>query len=357
MLNACISVVLALSAMTVGRVAIESPDDARTAHLSWPKLIRTEQGTLIVAYSAGVGHNVGGSGVAVSRSQDDGETFTSPSVLKYFPDDDATYRDCGNVALGQASDGSIVLLAMAYRGDQANTILGWRSTDEGRSWKPTDTAKLANNTTGSVDGSVLLVPDLGLVVFGHYRAPSEPATGLWMATSRDHGQSWSEPQAITNTAYYEPAFTYSQGRFVGLLRLPPGQDRRYDQAVSDDHGKTWTITPSPLAMPEGEAGRLPSPFITVSPDDPKRLYALQSIRDLKGELRGRVDLWSADVTKLDWTRERTVLEIPANARGLDDWSYPWMAALDPEKWLLVYYAGARRGANRIYADVLTIKND
>jgi hypothetical protein len=277
-----------------------------------------------------------------------------------------------------------VLLAMAYSGNTHNTILGWRSTDGGARWTRVDTSALADNKTGSVYGHILQVPGVavrklgqaphdqtnsalsnpearsepvpcshspgvGLVVFGHYRQPSQPSTGIWMSVSRDHGLTWGPPLVVTETPYFEPAFTFTQGRFVGLLRLPSdGQARRYDEAVSDDLGESWQIRPSKIAIPEGQPGRQPSPFITVSPTDPAKLYALQSMRDQGDESRGRVYLWTADAQQLDWQRQGVVVSIPATAANLADWSYPWMTPVGDGQWMLAFYAGSSRGANSIY---------
>lgn len=331
------------------RLLVPAPDDPSMAHLSWPKIVATADGVLVLAYSAGKGHNIGGSGPAVSRSTDGGASFSPPRLLRRFPDDDPRYRDCGNLALGVAGDGAVVLLAMAYSGNEQNTILGWRSADHGNTWMPVDTSALAENKTGSVYGHVLQIPSVGLVVFGHYRQPSVPAAGIWMSISSDHGRSWESPRVVTDQAYFEPAFTFTQGRFVGLLRLAnDGQARRYDEAVSDDLGKTWRIRPSIIAIAEGLPGRQPSPFITASPTQPSKLYALQSIRGTRDDSRGRVYLWTADAKQLDWQREGLVVSIPAAAENLADWSYPWMTPLGDRKWLLVFYAGTSRGSNAIY---------
>lgn len=336
------------------RLLVPAPTAPAIAHLSWPKIVATPGGTLVLAYSAGVGHNIGGSGPAISISTDRATSFSSPNVLAYFPDDDHRYRDCGNMALGLAGDGAVVLLAMAYSGDQQNTILGWRSIDDGKTWHRIDTAALAENKTGSVYGHILQVPELGLVVFGHYRRPSEPSTGIWMSVSDDHGQSWGPPQVVTQNAYFEPAFTFAQGRLVGLLRLARDADtRRYDQAVSDDLGQTWQIEPSTLAIPDGLPGRQPSPFITVDPTDATRLYAIQSIRGDHDPTRGRADLWTADIERLDWKRQGRLAAIPADAANLSDWSYPWMTPIGDDRWMLVFYAGTSRGSSSLYGMDLT----
>ena len=303
------------------RRLIAAPENPRFAHLAWPKVCRTKDGTLVVAYVAARAHTRGGC-PAVSISADGGRSFTRPHVLTEF-DSSQNYAHCGNVALGTSDDGTVVLLAMAFTGDKCNTIVGWRSVDSGKSWQPIDATNLAENTTGSVFGEVFNVPGKGLAVFGHYRKPSDPMTGIWMAYSTDDGRSWGVPQLVTKSRYYEPAFTFTEERFIGLLRHPPGPEtRRYDQAVSDDLGKTWQIGPSTIALAPEVKASLPSPFITVSSRDPTTLYALQSERGSSGKSRGRIYLWIADAKKLVWLRKGLVVSIPETAKLLGDWSYP-----------------------------------
>ena len=87
---------------------------------------------MVLASVAGTFHGTNGGGSpAVSVSADGGRTFTAPNVLRAFgPGMEFTH--CGNLALGLAEDGALVLLAMAFTGDIRNTIVGWRSADEGR---------------------------------------------------------------------------------------------------------------------------------------------------------------------------------------------------------------------------------
>ncbi len=106
------------------------------------KIARAANGSLVLAYSADIGHNRGGSGLAVSLSHDGGHSFSDTGLLCYFPDDDERYRDCGNMALGVARDGAVILLAMAFYGHERNTIVGWRSEDNGKTWSRTDTTAL-----------------------------------------------------------------------------------------------------------------------------------------------------------------------------------------------------------------------
>ncbi|WP_145262161.1 sialidase family protein [Planctomycetes bacterium Pan216] len=313
------------------KVVVPAPDDDAVRHLSWPKIVRADDGTLVVAYSAGVGHNRGASGLAVSRSTDQGRTFSAPELLCYYPDDDDRYRDLGNVALGVGEDGALILLAMAYHGEKANTILGWRSLDNGRTWQRVDTSALAENKTGSVFGHVFPIPGKGMAVCGHYRQPK--GDGLWIATSSDNGKTWGPPETITDAKYFEPVFIESGGKLLGLAR--ENKAHAYHQFVSSDHGRSWAFTERAL---RGDARAVhPSPFVVADPVNPRRLLALVSERAPVQ----RVSLWEADRDELRWRRVGLIVE----EEGEWDWAYPWMTHLGGNEWFLVYYKGSKQAAS------------
>lgn len=333
------------------RVIVAAPEDPRFAHLSWPKVVRTRDGVLIVAYVAGRFHGTHGEGCpAVSISTDGGKTFTPPKVLKEYGPKDA-YTSGGNVALGVASDGSVALLSMAFKGDEANTIDGWRSTDAGKTWQEADVKPLANNKTGSVYGHVLTLPDDRLAVVGHYRRGSTTRTaGLWFSTSRDHGQSWGPPQTITLNGLVEPAFVFTRNRFVGLAR-PNRTPAWYSQLTSDDLGKSWKVEAKVLAAAEPKGVQYPSPGLFVDPHDPNRLLALVSQRfsaDVGNGLYGRIDLYSSSVKDLDWKKIGTLAQFPRSLRERSDLTYGWITPITGARWYLVFYCGQSRGANDIY---------
>jgi len=329
------------------RLLIAAPENPRFSHLAWPKVCQTEDGSLVVAFVAARAHTRDGC-PAVSVSSDGGRSFTRPHVLKEF-DSSQPHAHCGNVALGTAEDGSVIVLAMAFTGDKRNTIFGWRSTDSGRTWQPVDTSALADDKTGSVFGRIFPVPGKGLVAFGHYRPPSKPSTGIWMSVSQDHGRTWGAPRLVVPGRYYEPATVFAAGRFIALLRNGDSKFRwRYDQAVSDDLGERWQVTTGAIAVDPKSRCSLPSPFIAVSGRDPTRLCALQSERGTVDDSQGRIYLWTADAKTLAWKRQGLVVSIPKAADGLSDWSYPWMTPLDGDRWFLVFYAGRVSGSNSIW---------
>lgn len=356
----CAMLVAANEASPVGgdygqpRLLIAAPENPRFSHLAWPKICQTEDGSLVVAFVAARAHTLDGC-PAVSVSTDGGRSFTRPHILKEF-DSSQDYAHCGNVALGTAEDGSVVILTMAFTGDTRNTVFGWRLTDSGSTWQPVDTSALAVNKTGSVFGRILPMPGKGLVALGHYRPPSEPSTGIWMSVSQDHGRTWGPPRLVIPGHYYEPAAVFTASRVIALLRNGRHEFRwRYDQAVSDDFGEQWRITAGAVAVDPKSRCSLPSPFIAVSDRDPTKLYALQSERGTVGDSRGRIYLWTADAKTLDWRRKGLVVSIPEAAAGLSDWSYPWMTSLDGDKWFLVFYAGRVSGSNSIWG--MTIQLD
>jgi hypothetical protein len=262
------------------------------------------------------------------------------------------YRHSGNISLGVAGDGSLVYLAMAFTGNERNTIYGWRSTDTGKTWQSVDTSRLGDNRSGSVFGEIFPVPDMGLVTFGHYRLGATPDTGIWYAVSPDHGRTWGDPVQVSNTKLFEPAFTFADGRLIGLIRNDPAG--HYWQLVSDDLGKSWQEAESPVGP--GQRG-LPSPFICHPKDDPTRLLALLTHRCHRSDELGYVELWTADAGKLDWRRVRKLVTIPpaeAPEATRADFGYPWMTQVGETTWLLVLYCGHFAGPNSIWGTTVTI---
>lgn len=332
------------------RVVVPAPAGSRHAHLGWPKVIRLADGTLVLGCLAGRQHTVDGC-PGVCLSHDGGTTFSPPQMLAEF-DRSMPYRHAGNIALGVTADGAPVCLAMAFTGNERNTIYGWRSGDGGGTWTPVDTQRLAENRTGSVFGEILTVPGLGLVVFGHYRAGATPATGIWYAVSADDGKTWGDPVPISSSPLFEPAFTFAAGRLVGLIRNDLGG--HYWQLVSDDLGQTWQEHES-LVGP-GVRG-LPSPFVSAVCGQPDRLVALLTHRCHRPDELGYVELWEADARTLAWQRVRKLVTIAPSGTPEDrhaDFGYPWMTQLNEREWFLVMYCGRTAGPNSLWGTTVTI---
>lgn len=340
------------------RVAVPAPSDPRFAHLSWNKVVRTPKGILVLACVAGTFHgNHGGGCPAVVRSSDGGATFSDLRILREFgPGLD--YTCCGNLALGVAEDGAIVLLAMAYTGDEANHVFGWRSEDEGLTWKPTDTGRLGPNKTGSVFGNVFPVNGEGLVVFGHYRIGSSPHDeGIWMAASKDHGRTWGEARRIADVPAVEPVVVASQGKLIGFFRSTnkavfdePSAEGRQFVGVSTDQGRTWNTTLSRLDAGNPATARLAAPCAVEHPERPGELLVLTTERATGNGPSSRIWLWRGKADSLVWKRERILLEFPPG--GPDnpntDLGYPWLLHEGGDRWSVYIYHGRKMGAASIW---------
>ena len=337
------------------KLAVEPPPNPRFAHLAWPRMVRTKEGTIIASYIAARYHGSGGEGSpAISISRDGGKTLTSPHIIHEFSAD-SEYTHSGNTALGIAADGAIVLLAMGFRGSDAHTILGWRSEDEGATWISVDTSNLAEDQSGSVYGNILNLPDDRLMVFGHFRSP-RPEKGIWVATSDDNGRTWSSPRQVADAELVEPAATFTEGRIVALYRESnkPLHSRTW-QAVSDDLGRIWDIKQDAFVSSEPGKYRLPSPFVTFDPPRPTLLYSLVTERHFPGNTPGSISLWSAGLHELNWERRGLITTLPSDKENLNrDFGYPWMVPLGGDRWFLLFYFGESAGPCALWSLELEI---
>lgn len=327
------------------RVAVPAPDNDRIAHLSWPKAVITDNGTIVLAYIAGVGHNMGGSGPAVSISEDGGDTFSHPKLLSYYPDDDERYRDCGNLALGVADDGSVILLAMTFRGNKANNIFGWRSTDNGRSWTTVNTSELGPETTGSVCGRIVQLPGDKLMVMGHYRMPNRKHFGIWQSVSKDNGQTWGAPEMVTNIIGVEPVLVRAEDRLLVFIRGFGAASTRQYITFSDDFGKTWHTKLSSITAQNEHTNLLAHPFAMVNSKQKDEILALTVERPLPGSIW----LWFGDSKNLNFKVDRKLMEIPKiEGNPNTDYGYPWLLPVENNRYLMFYYHGKIKGRSSIW---------
>lgn len=328
------------------RVVVPSPDDPNQTHLAWPKAIKTAKGTIVLAYLAGRSHGFnGGHSPAVSISEDEGKTFTDPVILRDFSKDE-NLTESGNLAMGLADDGAIVLLAMAYRGNEANDIFGWRSEDEGKTWKPVDTSALGPDKGGSVCGTIIQLPDNRLMVTGHYRKGSKPyEVGIWQSFSEDGGKTWLEPEMVTNINGGEPVLVRAGNRLLIFIRgRGEGAARQY-VAVSDDFGKTWRLELTAMTAQSDHTKGLAHPFAMVNPENPDELLVVTVERPLPGS----VWLWKGSIDKLDFQIDKKLMDIPAaEGVGRNDYGYTWLVHLSDSRYLMFYYHGFRKGDNAIW---------
>ncbi|MSU49957.1 MAG: exo-alpha-sialidase [Opitutus sp.] len=320
------------------RVAVAPPANKRFEHLAWPKAVRTADGTIVVGFLAGT-HHGSESCPAVSLSTDGGKTFTAPNVLKEFGPG-KEYGNSGNMALGLAHDGAVLLLAHGHSAN-SNHIYGWRSTDSGRTWKPVDTSGLGPNKTGSSTGTILQLPGKQLMVVGHYRAGSKPyTTGIWQSVSSDDGLTWGEPAMVNNLNAGEPVLVRSGDRLLVFIRGRGPASARQFVSVSQDWGRTWATDMLNIAAVNQHATLLAHPFAMVNPHNSAELIAVTFERPAPGSAQ----LWRGNAKTLSFKHDRTLVELPKIAGDKNtDFGYAWMLPMEGRRALVFYYHGMGRG--------------
>jgi len=328
----------------VVRIAVAPLNTDRFAHLAWPKAVRTADGTIVLGYQIGT-HHGDGSCPAVSVSTDDGKTFSKPHVLREFGPG-MEYTNSGNMAIGVAHDGSVILLSHGHRGNATNHIFGWRSMDSGRTWTPVDTSALGPNKTGSSTGTIVQLPGKRLMAVGHYRDGSQPYTrGIWQSISEDDGLTWGEPSMVSNVNAGEPVLVRHNDRLLVFIRGRGPAAVRQFIAVSDDFGRTWRTELSNLTTHNAHSTLITHPFAMVNPHNPAELLAATFERPLPAV----ATLWRGNPQTFAFTAERPLLTLPKiDGDPNTDFGYPWLVHMGGDRWLMFYYHGRGRGNNSIW---------
>ena len=146
----------------------------------------------------------------------------------------------------------------------------------------------------------------------------------------------------------EPVLLHSENRLIAFLR-GIGDGGRQSVAVSDNAGATWQTVPSELMAQDVTTYSLAAPLAVINPQKPSEVLVITTERG-KDMHPGRMWLWRGGVNKLDWKRERVLLEFPKiNDDKNRDFGYPWLIHLEGRRWLMFYYHGLSHGANAIWA--------
>lgn len=341
-------------------IAIPAPQETAYAHLGWPKALHLGEDQVLLALLAGQSHLSGGC-PAFAKSNDRGASFAPPTVLRTLEDG---YSNSGNLAIGTAADGAIILLSMAYHKDTRNTIYGWRSEDGATTWRSVDTSALGPNKTGSVFGRIMRMDNGDLMAVGHYRKGSQPReTGIWQSFSRDGGMSWEPAVCILDTELFqvEPCLTRLAG---GRLLIHARNDSRTETkpqgsqtALSSiDDGRSWQNHGFVLHARNTDTHRLAAPFIMPDPDHPGGVIALTVERSMNYRPPGSLELWRADGEMLQYRHVCRLLDFPHIENDPHtDFGYPWMVPLSNGSWRLFYYHGQRNaGPSHIWRTDLQI---
>jgi hypothetical protein len=205
-----------------------------------------------------VGYSGGGQAAWITTSHNSGRTWATPVRLKsqgngYY------FFESGTVA----PDGTVYFFAAVYPPAKPPLPLsGWviRSTDRGKSWTqmqvasaPRPPVALCKHCTkvnyGMLGG--IASDENGDLVVAYNRQGPDAADGeqVWIITSSDQGDSWSNPQAISPASNVIAAFPAMAGTGDGDFRVMWTDDRNGAEtqtnwniyvSASSDAGATWS---------------------------------------------------------------------------------------------------------------------
>lgn len=233
---------------TVARWGEHSTPDvivaARTAdrRTFFPTVERLANGHLIAVYYDSPEHISQLGRISMAISTDGGRHWSPPRVAIDTPNDD---RD---PSVMQTRDGTLLLSFFSVDRTQSNVPLGVyvsRSRDEGATWSAPVRAftKLSGPATSAkivqLENGDLLLPIYGRAVF------ESTETRAAVLRSTDGGETWPGGEEVElasppGTDFSEPAIAdLGGGKLIAVIRAERGDTSAY-WTRSDDNGRTWT---------------------------------------------------------------------------------------------------------------------
>lgn len=313
----------------------------------FPTVERLRDGTLVVLYYDATSHTGPDGRIALTRSRDDGRTWSTPTVAIDSPLDD---RD---PSLVQLADGT--LLMNFFKTDWSTSPLPtpggvWtsRSRDGGRSWSAPVRARSAVYGTGdwqippvgystpwvATSAKIVELPDRTLLLPLYGNTPTDAAPSITVLRSRDGGRSWPtglEVPVATHPAgngFNEPALALLDD---GTVQLAIRTNDVGYWTSSRDGGRTWAP-----ATRNGEYWEQASDLLPVREGGHRLL--LQTWGDRSGAFgAGRPTV--GRVITPDGTRHEPKLMY---TRGMTDESYPSSVQIGHGTFFTVYYDAARK---------------
>ena len=205
-------------------------------------------------------------------AQDPPPAASEAATIDVFTSGQDGYDTFRIPAMVRAADGALLAFAegrVGGRGDSGNIDLVLRrSPDGGRTWTPLqvvwdDEGNTCGNPCPVLDattGRLHLLMTRNLGIDHESMIINQTSTGtrtVWVATSDDHGVTWSKPVEITSTTK-RPDWTWyatgpgngiqlRAGDHAGRLVIPcdhiEADTKKYFShvIVSDDHGATWRL--------------------------------------------------------------------------------------------------------------------
>ena len=310
-----------------------SKGEAAATYQAFPDACRLKNGDIICVFYAGYGHVSLAAGdfpkggrICMTRSSDEGKTWSPPQILFDGPDDE---RD---PHIAQLDDGSLVCTFFAWKLNPGEKLdhasdFSWktfrkisqlvgssmvRSRDNGQTWDSTPTP-IAPDWVCSASVRQL---EGGACILGLYR--SNPNSGIafgGVIRSHDRCNTWDSPVAIDPDSGIDldaetDTIKLKDGRLFAALR---NSKANMHFATSRDDGQTWSKVqdigfkghcPHLTRLSTGEiilSHRVPQTSIHVSTDDTKTWKGPYLIDDVVGAYPSPVELKDKSVLIVYYT--------------------------------------------------------
>ncbi len=301
----------------------------------FPVVLRLDDGRIAVVLRGGARHVGIGGRLDMVFSEDEGKSWSRPSLVNDSPVDDR------NPAFGQAPNGDLVVVFLRTatydeRGrydatlDKPVQLLVTRSSNGGRSWSQPSELDVSDIGGGSAYGKILTMPDRSMLMNVYAEStrpagsdPDQPETrsNSYLYRSTDQGRTWTRWATIAADRFNETGLVrLSDGTLLGALRSLRSE---LWLSRSRDQGRTWS---EPTRLVSGSVH--PADICVLEDGRPVLVtgYRLDpyGVRGVIGDLQGH----------FDWQQHFVLLN-----DALDwDCGYPSSVILNDGRILTVYYA-------------------
>jgi Neuraminidase (sialidase) len=322
--------------LETAKADVPAPEVHRTPVVTgegyFPVACRLQDGRIAVVMRGGAPH-IGIKGrLDISFSDDEGKTWSKPTVVIDSEVDDR------NPAFGQAKDGTLVVGYWHCNNYDANGKFKdmphasktkvTRSTDGGKTWSTPAEIDVSDLDFGSPYGKIVTMPDGAMLMAIYGSAPGgggkrgQAGDYSYLYRSTDNGQSWSRFSVIGKDRFNETGIVrLDSGDLLAAMRTSaPHQDVWLTR--STDGGKTWS-EPTQLTQDKVHPADL-----TQLPDD--RVLVVVGDRRKPYGVRGIV----AAPDKLSFANAFKIVDTAA----ITDCGYPSSVVLKDGRVLTVYYA-------------------
>ncbi len=219
----------------------------------FPVLTRIDE-TVIAVFRAGGGHLGQGGRLVISRSEDQGTTWTTPTVVVDSPHDDRNpavgITTNNRIIVGYHEQGSYNAEGKYDPSLKKARCMVTLSDDQGATWTTPKPLGVPGLERCSPYGYIVRLED-GTLLMNVYGAYTEQVPGMnevndnlknyaYVVRSKDGGETWGDPSLIAGGHNETALLSLPDGRIMAAARSIGMA--KLDMTISEDKGYTWSNT-------------------------------------------------------------------------------------------------------------------